>query len=117
MAQNLSRRHFLLGLGSVAGASLLAACVAPVAPVAPAAGEAAAAPLADTLLEIEYWLRLSGDTATLLEALAAEFSEQSEGTIRLTSIFQGTVQELNQKVRAAAASRSSKSAWSREWTR
>lgn len=103
MAQNLSRRHFLLGLGSVAGASLLAACVAPVAPAAPAAGEAAAAPMTDALLEIEYWHRLGGDTATLMEGLAAEFSEQSEGTIQLTSIFQGNIQELNQKVRAAAA--------------
>ena len=96
----LSRRTFLLGVGAIAGAATLAACVAPVAPTGT---EAAAAPAADSLIEIEYWHRQGGDTALLLEALAGEFSEASEGKIKVTSIAQGDIAELNQKVRAAAA--------------
>lgn len=97
--KKISRRGFLLGVGSVAGASLLAACVAPAAPAA----TDSAAPMADSLIQIEYWHRVSGDSALLLEQLAAEFNEQMEGRVQVTSIFQGTIQELNQKVRAAAA--------------
>lgn len=99
----LSRRTFLLGVGSMAGAVALAACVAPVAPAASTGTEAAAVPAADGPIEIEYWHRQGGDTALLLEALAAEFSEASEGAIKVTSIAQGSIAELNQKVRAAAA--------------
>lgn len=96
----ISRRGFLLGVGGVASASFLAACVAPVAP---ATGGSAAAPMADSVIEIEYWHRMGGDTALLLETLAAEFTEQMEGRIKVTSLAQGNIQELNQKVRAAAA--------------
>lgn len=104
----LSRRTFLVGLASVAGLSMLSGCVAPAAPAGSTAAEGAAASegigaLGDTLLEIEYWHRQGGDTTTLFETFAAEFSEQSEGKIKLTSIAQGNIQELNQKVRAAAA--------------
>lgn len=99
-SHQLSRRNFLLGLGSVSGAAVLAACVAPVAPTT--TGDAAPV-TADKLIEIEYWHRNSGDTALLYEQFAGEFSEQSEGQIKVTSIFQGNIQELNQKVRAAAA--------------
>ena len=98
---NLSRRSFLLGAGGVASAALLAACVAPVAPATSTGNEAA--PMADSLIEIEYWHRSGGDYLVLLETLAAEFSEQSEGTIKVTSLNQGNIAELNQKVRAAAA--------------
>jgi ABC-type glycerol-3-phosphate transport system substrate-binding protein len=98
----LSRRTFLLGMGSVASMAALTACVAPVAPAA-STGAAEAAPMADALIEIEYWHRQSGDTALLLETLAGEFSTLSEGTITVTSIAQGSIAELNQKVRAAAA--------------
>jgi ABC-type glycerol-3-phosphate transport system substrate-binding protein len=102
MTQKLSRRTFLLGASSTVGAAFLAACVAPAAPVAaPAAGESA--PMSDMLVEIEYWHRSSGDYAILLETLAGEFSEQSEGQISVTSIAAGNIQELNQKIRAAAA--------------
>ena len=105
---NLSRRQFLMGVGSVLGATVLAGCVmpTPAATTAPAASEAAASAvgvLPDTLIEIEYWHRQGGDTALLLETLASEFSAANEGKIKLTSIAQGNIQELNQKVRAAAA--------------
>ena len=103
----LSRRHFLLATAGVAGVAALAGCV-PVAPAAPAGAEAGAsagaiAPLPDSLVEIEYWHRQGGETAALLETFAAEFSEANADQIKLTSIAQGNIQELNQKVRAAAA--------------
>ncbi len=103
----LSRRHFLLATAGVTGALALAGCVMP-APAAPATGDAAAdtgaiAPLPDTLVEIEYWHRMGGEAATLLETFAAEFSEANADQIKLTAIAQGNIQELNQKVRAAAA--------------
>jgi multiple sugar transport system substrate-binding protein len=59
--------------------------------------------LGDTLLELEYWHRIGGDAALMLETFANEFSEQHGGQIKLTSIAQGNIQELNQKIRAAAA--------------
>lgn len=104
----LSRRHFLLATAGIASAVALAGCVAPVAPAAPAGADAGASgaaipPLPDSLVEIEYWHRQGGETATLFETLAAEFSEQHADQIKLTSIAQGNIQELNQKVRAAAA--------------
>ncbi len=102
-SSKLSRRNFLLGLGSVSGAAFLAACVAPAAPAATDAAGDAAPVMADKLVEIEYWHRNGGDTALLYEQFANEFSAQSEGEIKVTSIFQGNIQELNQKVRAAAA--------------
>jgi ABC-type glycerol-3-phosphate transport system substrate-binding protein len=103
--KKLSRRTFLLGMGSIAGASALAACVAPAAPSAStgAAAESTSAPAADSLIEIEYWHRQGGDTVLLLEELAAQFSEEHAGEISVTSIAQGDISELNQKIRAAAA--------------
>lgn len=106
MTNKLTRRQFLVAAGSVAGAAALAACVAPVAqPAAPASGAEAAGigVLPDTLVEIEYWHRQGGDTALLLETLAGEFNAANEGKVSVTSIAQGNIQELNQKVRAAAA--------------
>src|SRR5690606_31466182 len=103
--KKLSRRSFLLGVGSAAGLSLLAACATPAAQQTAGGtdAEAAAAPAADKLIEIEYWHRSSGDTALLFETFAGEFSDQFADEIKVTSIFQGSIQELNQKVRAAAA--------------
>lgn len=105
---NISRRQFLIGAGTVLGATLVAGCVmpTPAETTAPAAGETSAGAvgaLPDSLIEIEYWHRQGGDTALLLEELAAEFSQAHEGQIKLTSLAQGNIQELNQKVRAAAA--------------
>lgn len=101
----LSRRSFLLATAGLAGAVALAGCVAPTTPAASdaAASTGAIAPLLDSLVEIEYWHRQGGDTATLFETIAAEFSEAHADQITLTAIAQGNIQELNQKVRAAAA--------------
>jgi len=54
-------------------------------------------------VQIEYWHRIGGDSAKLLETFASEFNEQMQGQVAVTSIAQGNIQELNQKVRAAAA--------------
>ncbi|HRW06294.1 MAG TPA: extracellular solute-binding protein [Caldilineaceae bacterium] len=105
MTNKLSRRQFLAAAGSVAGAAALAACV-PVAETAAPANNAAAEGVAvtsDGLVEIEYWHRQSGDTALLLETLAGEFNAAHEGEVSVLPIAQGSIQELNQKVRAAAA--------------
>ncbi|MCB0187409.1 MAG: extracellular solute-binding protein, partial [Caldilineaceae bacterium] len=105
MNNKLSRRQFLVAAGSVAGAAALAACV-PVAETAAPASNAAAEGVAvttDGLVAIEYWHRQSGDTALLLETLAGEFNAAHEGEVSVLPIAQGSIQELNQKVRAAAA--------------
>lgn len=84
--------------------TLLSAYVTPASPAASSsAAEASFGALGDNLLEVEYWRRIGGDAAALLEQFAAEFSEEHAGQISLTSINQGNIQELNQKIRAAAA--------------
>lgn len=101
MSSKLTRRQFLITTGGVVGAAALAACVPVAETSAPAEGAEMALP--DNLVEIEYWHRQSGDTALLLEDLAAEFNAANEGQVSVTAIAQGSIQELNQKVRAAAA--------------
>lgn len=102
--QRFSRRNFLIGAGGVAGMSLLAGCVAPSAPdAAPADSSSADMPASDSVVEFEYWHRRSGDTALLYEDLAAEFNEMYGDEMHVTAIYQGSIQEVNQKVRAAAA--------------
>ena len=103
----VSRRQFLIQASSVAGASLLAACAVQPPAAAPATESetrtSGVGVLPDNVVEIEYWHRQGGDTALLLEQLAAEFNAAHEGQVSVTSIAQGNIQELNQKVRAAAA--------------
>lgn len=106
-----SRREFLR-LSAIAGTMALAACAAPPAPAAPAASTTQGQPaptaegvgnLGTGLLEVEYWHRMGGDAAKILEQLATEFSQQHEGKIKLLSIAQGSIADLNKKIRAAAA--------------
>ena len=54
-------------------------------------------------ISIEYWHRSSGAAAEGWEALATRFNEEFADSISITAIAQGNIQELNQKVRAAAA--------------
>lgn len=107
MSNQLSRRQFLVTAGTMAGAAFLAACTPVGSSSAPTTGGESAAEgigvLADNLVEIEYWHRQSGDTALLLETLAGEFNERYAGQASVTAIAQGSIQEVNQKVRAAAA--------------
>lgn len=105
----ISRRRFLLGsAGLFTGAWLLSACGSPDA-TQRGSGEAAriAEPgpvgeLPDRVVEIEYWHRQQGDTEETLRRLAERFNREHEGRVRVTSIYQGDIDELNQKVRAAA---------------
>jgi multiple sugar transport system substrate-binding protein len=102
----ISRRKFLLGLGSTVSVGILAACAAPLPQAAaPAAdtGTQATPAMPDNLVKIEYWHRIGGDSALLLETLAQEFSAMHEGQITVTAIAQGSIADLNRKVRAAAA--------------
>ncbi|NWG20689.1 MAG: extracellular solute-binding protein [Chloroflexi bacterium] len=112
--ERITRRRFLAGAFSALGASMLAACGQQAAAPAPTSAPAATAASAPTsapatvsqtgsTVKIEYWHRIGGDSAKLLETFAAEFNEQMKGQIEVTSIAQGNIQELNQKVRAAAA--------------
>ncbi|HEU0164127.1 MAG TPA: extracellular solute-binding protein [Thermomicrobiales bacterium] len=54
-------------------------------------------------VRIEYWHRSGGDAATKWEDLAKQFNEQFAGKVQVTVVAQAGIQELNQKVRAAAA--------------
>lgn len=107
----ITRRRFLAGAFSALGVSMLAACgqqatapeaTAPTVATAPTAAPAVVSTTGSTV-KIEYWHRIGGDSAKLLETFAAEFNQQMNGPIEVTSIAQGNIQELNQKVRAAAA--------------
>lgn len=79
-------------------------------------GFAAAASLAGTSLgsrraqafqgepkKIEYWHRLTGDSATAIDELSQQFNTEFAGQIEVTAIAQGDIAQLTQKVRAAAA--------------
>jgi hypothetical protein len=79
-----------------------AAAAAPTTASA-AAVTPAAKPAAGKLIEIDYWHRIGGDGLKALEAHATEFNKQHEGKIKVTSINQGSIADLNKKVRASAA--------------
>ena len=53
--------------------------------------------------QIEYWHRLTGDSAAVIDELAQQFNEAFAGQIEVTPVAQGTIAQLTQKVRAAAA--------------
>jgi sn-glycerol 3-phosphate transport system substrate-binding protein len=93
-----------------------AAAASPTAPAKPAAEPTKPAPAATTaaaqpaakpasgrLMEIDYWHRIGGDGQKMLETLAGEFNTQFEGRIKVTPSNQGSIADLNKKVRAAAA--------------
>lgn len=87
----LSRRRFAT---SVAAASVAAPFLGSV----PVLRAAQGAPVA-----FEYWHRSSGTAAEAWIVLAEMFNAAFEGQYAVTAISQGGIQELNQKVRAAAA--------------
>jgi multiple sugar transport system substrate-binding protein len=61
------------------------------------------AAMQDGPVAIDYWHRSSGTAATEWETLAATFNEAMAGQIEVTVVAQGDIQELNQKIRAAAS--------------
>lgn len=93
----ISRRRFVAG---TAGTALAAAAFGGLTPESALARLAA---LQDGPVAIDYWHRSSGDTILLWEQLAAAFNSEYTGRVQVTPIAQGDIQELNQKVRAAAA--------------
>jgi multiple sugar transport system substrate-binding protein len=96
MALRLSRRR-LAGSAAVAAASLS------LWQTEKSIALARLARLQGAPVAIDYWHRSTGNAATKWEELAAKFNEEMAGQIEVTIVAQGDIQELNQKVRAAAA--------------
>ena len=96
MTHMLSRRRFVGG--SAAAAATLGLGQMPAAGALARLARAQDGPTA-----IDYWHRSTGDAAAEWEKLAAAFNEEMAGTVEVTAIAQGDIQELNQKIRAAAA--------------
>jgi len=86
-------------------AAVPATSVAPATSATPVASTAAGSvgTLPGRLIEIDYWHRSTGDAAKAFETLAADFNKQYEGKIKVTPSAQGSIADLNKKVRAAAA--------------
>ncbi len=86
-------------------AAVPATSVAPATSATPVANTAASSvgTLPGRLIEIDYWHRSTGDAAKAFETLAADFNKQYEGKIKVTPSAQGSIADLNKKVRAAAA--------------
>ena len=91
---SLTRRTMIKGSLGLTGAAALSA--------GPLRFRNAAA-LQETPKKIEYWHRLAGDSAAAVESLAQKFNQEYAGLIEVTSIPQGDIAQLTQKVRAAAA--------------
>lgn len=62
----------------------------------------AAAAAQNGQVNIEYWHRSGGDAATKWEDLASQFNTEFAGKVQVSVVAQSGIQELNQKVRAAA---------------
>ena len=96
MTRSLSRRRLVTG-------SAAAAATLGLGQMTTARALAHLAMIQDGPVVIDYWHRSTGNAAAEWELLAAAFNEEMAGTVEVTAIAQGDIQELNQKVRAAAA--------------
>src|SRR5262245_50907905 len=96
MTLHISRRRLITG--SAAAAASLALWRAESSAVL-----ARIARLHDAPVAIHHWHRHSGAPAAEWEKLAAQFNEAMTGKVVVTTVAQGTIQEHNQKMRAAAA--------------
>jgi multiple sugar transport system substrate-binding protein/sn-glycerol 3-phosphate transport system substrate-binding protein len=96
MTTSLSRRHLLTG-------SAAAAATLGVGQLSMSEARARLARLQDGPTVIDYWHRSTGAAAAEWENLAAAFNEEMAGVVEVTAIAQGDIQELNQKIRAAAS--------------
>ena len=97
MTSTISRRRFVAGTASVAAAAGAWRALTPERALARLAA------LQTGPVAIDYWHRSSGDTIKEWEKLASDFNTEYSGRVQVTPIAQGDIQELNQKVRAAAA--------------
>src|SRR5688572_15838110 len=97
MFRDLNRRRFVAGsLG--AGVAALAA-----RDTSFAAALNRLVALQDGPVAIDFWHRNTGAAAEEWPVLAEAFNAEMAGAIEVTAIAQGNIQELNQKIRAAAA--------------
>jgi len=97
LSHSISRRK-LSALLAAAGVTAGTATVG-----LPTLHKVAAAAAQDGEVTIEYWHRSSGDAATTWEELASDFNAEFAGKVQVRVIAQGSIAELNQKVRTAAA--------------
>src|SRR5262249_43469804 len=56
------------------------------------------AALQNSPVKIDFWHRHSGDTAKEWDKLAAQFNTEMAGKVEVTTVPQGNIQELNQKI-------------------
>ncbi len=97
MTTTISRRRFVTGTAGAAAAAVAFRGLTSERALARLAA------LQDGPVAIDYWHRSNGDTIQEWEKLAAAFNQEYTGRVQVTPIAQGDIQELNQKVRAAAA--------------
>lgn len=95
MTAYINRRTMLKGAGASALAATMAGTFAGLHRIADAAAQ-------NGPVEIEYWHRSGGDTTNAWVALADQFNAEFGDRVKVTPVFQTGIQELNQKIRAAA---------------
>ena len=89
--------------GLMTGAAAAGAVAIGLQGMTPERALARLAALQDGPVPIDYWHRSTGAAAEAWEALASAFNAEYAGQVEVTPIAQGDIQELSQKVRAAAA--------------
>ena len=97
-----SARPSVAASSAPAASAPAASTAASAAPASAAASSVSVGTLPSKLVEIDYWHRSTGDAAKAFETLAADFNKQYEGKIKVTPLAQGSIADLNKKVRAAA---------------
>ncbi len=96
MTHHLTRRRFVAG-------SAAAAATAGLGRLSTETALARLARIQSGPVAIDYWHRSSGNAKPEWDVLAAKFNEEMAGQITVTTVAQGDISELNQKIRAAAA--------------
>jgi ABC-type glycerol-3-phosphate transport system substrate-binding protein len=94
---------FRISRRTLAGGSIATAAAIGLGQMTPEAALARLARLQDGPVVIDYWHRSTGNAAAEWENLAIRFNEEMAGQVEVMTIAQGDVQELNQKIRAAAS--------------
>jgi ABC-type glycerol-3-phosphate transport system substrate-binding protein len=95
MTMPFNRRTMLKGAGASTLAATMAGTFAGLHRIANAAAQ-------NGPVAIEYWHRNGGDTAVKIQEMADRFNTEFGDRVTVTPIFQNSIAELNQKIRAAA---------------
>lgn len=105
MSQKFTRRHFLQ-MSGLAGAAVLAGCVAPAAPQAgaPAAGEAEAAPAGETKT-LEAWSQMTGIAEESIRGIIDNYNASNTvgATVEFVYIAQTQGSQSDEKLLTAIA--------------